>query len=197
MASHKAVLTDDLVRRSVDGDRAAQDELAAACLTQVWRTVYLCSGGGPDVEDLVQTAVVRALTKLPSYRPEGKFPAWLDRVTINVVRQHYRRRKLWLGIVDTLRRTPAPRPDSEATDRRAESRRVLARLAAHMAALRPKYRHAVALSIVRDYSVRDIAEACDCSVEAAKKRLARGRRDLIARLRRDPYCDQIAKELLR
>lgn len=194
-AERTAKIDESLLTRSKGGDRAAREELARVCLPRVWRTVYLSCNGGPDVEDLVQTAMIQTLNDIGQFRGTGDFFRWLDRVTLNVVRQHFRRRylKALLPSSDTLESAADTRGIPE--DRQLESARLLRRLAHHLDHLRPKQRAAVVLSIVQGYTVSEIALITGTNVETAKKRLSRGRQDLVARVQRDPYCRQILKEM--
>jgi RNA polymerase sigma-70 factor, ECF subfamily len=183
-----------IIEKSMAGDRAARDQLAEACLPRVWRTVYLSTSGTPDVEDLVQNAMIQAFNDLPQLREVGSFFPWLDRVTVNVVRQHFRRRYLRALIPssDTLDLNPST--NNIAPDQRMEDSRLLERLAHHLSGLRPKNRMAVTLSLVQGYTVSEIALIVNCNVETAKKRLLRGRQNLVSRIQKDPYCRQILKE---
>ncbi len=195
IADSRVFIRDEIVTRSIAGDSAACDELVSACLPHIWRTVYLCCGKSPDVEDLTQTTIVRVLEKLPTYRGSGKFTAWLDQVTINVVRMHLRRRRFVAELFAQKKLGEPVWTDEVSPDRRAEGRRLLERLAAHLSTVRPKSRMALVLSILHDHSVLEIATAVGCSEEAAKKRLQRGRKELVARLESDPFFADFLKEL--
>jgi RNA polymerase sigma-70 factor (ECF subfamily) len=49
--------------------------------------------GRPDVaEDLMQETLLRAYRSLDTYRPEGKFRAWIFRIAVNLARDWIRRR---------------------------------------------------------------------------------------------------------
>jgi RNA polymerase sigma-70 factor (ECF subfamily) len=49
--------------------------------------------GRPDVaEDLMQETLLRAYRSLETYRPEGKFRAWIFRIAVNLARDWIRRR---------------------------------------------------------------------------------------------------------
>jgi len=50
--------------------------------------------GRPDVaEDLMQETMLRAYRSFDTYRPEGKFQAWIFRIAVNVARDWIRRRR--------------------------------------------------------------------------------------------------------
>ncbi len=185
----------ELIARSVAGEKRAREELATACLPRVWRTVYLSVSNESDVEDLVQNAMIQAFRDLPQFRGTGSFNTWLDRVTVNVVRQHFRRRyvRALIPSSDEMERVPAK--SSCSPDRQSEGHRFLKRLARHLSGIRPKNRMAVILSIVHGYTASEIALTVGCKAETAKKRLLRGRKELVARVQRDPYCRQLLKEL--
>jgi|WetSurMetagenome_2_1015567.scaffolds.fasta_scaffold20435_3 RNA polymerase sigma-70 factor, ECF subfamily len=49
--------------------------------------------GRPDVaEDLTQETLLRAFRSLDTYRPQGKFQAWIFRIAVNLARDWIRRR---------------------------------------------------------------------------------------------------------
>jgi RNA polymerase sigma-70 factor (ECF subfamily) len=185
----------DLLERCLAGDRAAREELARACLPRVRRTVFLATGGGQDTDDLVQATMVRVFAGLRSFRGEAKFSTWLDRVTVNSVREHFRRRTLVYLFPTGESRDAISTPESEGPDRRLEGQRLLERLSVHLAAIRPKKRMALVLSAAYGYSVSEIARLTDCTTETAKKRLQHGRRELVARLGQDPSLRDLLKEI--
>ena len=50
--------------------------------------------GRPDVaEDLMQETMLRAYRSFDTYRPEGKFQAWIFRIAVNLARDWIRRRR--------------------------------------------------------------------------------------------------------
>jgi RNA polymerase sigma-70 factor (ECF subfamily) len=194
-AVHKLRIEDALITRSIAGDPRSREQLAAACLPHVWRTVYLASGGGQDVEDLVQSAMAQAFADLPRFRAEGTFVSWLHRVTLNVVRQHFRRRAVraflpFAGDVEELPDRRAAPPEAALS-----RRRLLDRLAHHLGGLGHKNRAAVVLSISGGYSASEIALIVGCGAETAKKRLQRGREELVARLAKDPAARELIEEM--
>jgi RNA polymerase sigma-70 factor (ECF subfamily) len=61
--------------------------------------------GRPDVaEDLMQETLLRAFRSFDTYRPEGKFQAWIFRIAVNLARDWIRRRprEPSLGLDDGL-----------------------------------------------------------------------------------------------
>lgn len=192
---NKLELSDDLVARSISGDKDALADLATVCLPRVWRTVYLACGGGPDVDDIAQNAIIDAFKGIATFRGTGSFSAWLNRITIRAVYRHSRKRALRTLISSSDNLDTAPDTQSPRPDQRAEERRVFETLARHLSAITLKNRVALILAVVHGYSVTEIAAAEGCNIEAAKKRLQRGRMELGNRLRKDPYLKEILNEV--
>jgi RNA polymerase sigma-70 factor (ECF subfamily) len=185
-----------LLRSCSAGDRDATERLAALCLPRVRRTVALSYGGGADAEDLVQNAMTRVFSKLDSFRGEASFLIWVDRIAINVIKDHFKKRRFIFFSENAEKEGEA----MEATprfgpDRDAERYRLFDRLAGHFATIHPKRRLPLVLSLFQGYTVPEIAALLDLSFDAAKMRLRSGRRDLMKRLKTDPYCRQAILEL--
>ena len=87
--------------------------------------------------------------------------------------------------------------DRERPDDLTERYRLMKVMAGHFGAIRPKRRLPLVLSILHGYTVPEVAAILDISFDAAKKRLHRGRQDLLRRLRKDPYCLKALKEMRR
>ena len=188
-------IDEELIARSAAGDPASREALADACIPIVWRTVYLSCNGGPEVEDLVQGSLMQAFKDLPRFSQKGSFTSWLHRVTLNVVRQHFRRRAVrsLLFMTDEVEKRESTAGLSPAQG--AEGGRFMRRLAGHLAKMGEKNRNAVVLSVVEGYSASEIALVAGCGHETAKKRLGRGRRELVSRLEKDPYFRKLVEEL--
>ena len=192
---HPMEFSDDLIARSVSGDQKAREDLATVCLPRVWRTVYLTCGGGPDVDDIAQNALIDAFNGIGTFRGTGNFSAWLGRITVRAVYRHTRKRAFWSLIPSSDRLETEPDPYTPRPDQRTEERRIFASLARHLSNIKMKNRIALVLSVVHGYSVAEIAAAEGCNVEAAKKRLQRGREELCQRLKKDPYLKEVLGEV--
>ncbi|MEU0958732.1 RNA polymerase sigma factor [Micromonospora aurantiaca] len=95
---------DDLVTRVRAGDREAYDALVAGHTASAYRTAVLL-GAGPDAEDVVQEAFVKAYRKLSRYRAEASFRSWLLAIVANETRNLHRARTRRDGL--TLRAAAA------------------------------------------------------------------------------------------
>ncbi|MFI7289721.1 sigma-70 family RNA polymerase sigma factor [Streptomyces anulatus] len=96
-----------LVIAARKGDRAAGERLAAQYLPLVYNVVGRALNGHPDVDDVVQETMLRALSGLPSLRDPSRFRSWLVAIAMNQVRTR------WSG----LGHRPAP---LEATEEPAD-----------------------------------------------------------------------------
>jgi RNA polymerase sigma-70 factor (ECF subfamily) len=74
-------------------------ELICAGLDRAYRLAGLLLGSGPDAEDVVQDACVRAWQSAGSLRERSAFTAWFDRILVNICRDRIRRRGR-IGFVD-------------------------------------------------------------------------------------------------
>ncbi|SNT50234.1 RNA polymerase sigma factor, sigma-70 family [Asanoa hainanensis] len=76
------------------GDQAALDELAGRVLPLVYTVVARALPGDPDLDDVVQDAMVRAVRELPALREPGQFRAWLMAIVVRQVGTHLHRRRV-------------------------------------------------------------------------------------------------------
>jgi len=74
------------------GDRAAAQELLRQLLPRVRHLVRYLVRHDTDVDDLAQESMVALLKGLSSYRADGSFAAWADRVVARVVFKNVRKR---------------------------------------------------------------------------------------------------------
>ncbi|MFD9835763.1 sigma-70 family RNA polymerase sigma factor [[Kitasatospora] papulosa] len=87
------------------GDRRALDCLVAAYLPLIYNIVGRAMDGHPDVDDVVQNTMMRAVDHLPSLDDPDSFRAWLVAIAV-------RQARTW---GDARRRRPEPLPPDELT----------------------------------------------------------------------------------
>ncbi len=78
-----------LVLAARNGDRAAGERLAAQYLPLVYNVVGRALNGHPDVDDVVQETMLRALSGLPALRDPARFRSWLVAIAMNQVRSRW------------------------------------------------------------------------------------------------------------
>jgi RNA polymerase sigma factor (sigma-70 family) len=80
-----------LVAAAQAGDLRARDELVAAYLPLVYTVVRRALDDDPDVDDVVQDIVLRALRQLPALRSPENFRPWLTAIALRQIGTHLRR----------------------------------------------------------------------------------------------------------
>jgi RNA polymerase sigma factor (sigma-70 family) len=176
------------------GDRRALDVLAAAYLPLVYNIVGRAMNGHPDVDDVVQETMFRAVRGVGELRDPAAFRSWLVAIAIRQVRDSYRDRLAQPPTVES----DAPSPDfADATIERlglsgqrletAEATRWLDDEDGHVLAL---WWQEAAGKLRR----ADLAIALDLSPAHAAVRVARMKerlvtsRTVVRALRRVPPC---------
>lgn len=140
---------------------------------------------GPHAEpsDLLQETFTAAMAAFPRFRGEAAIGTWLHGIAVNVARQHLRRRerRAYAELDEQAHASAQPGPADDA-----QHRRVNARLYAHLDALDDAKRIAIVLHLIEDRSLKEVAALMGASLTATKSRVFWGRRQLLARMRRDP-----------
>lgn len=129
-----------------------------------------------DADDLVQTAVEKALTHADQWRPGSRLDSWIFGIMKNA----------WIDEIRARRRREkihAPPEDGEAVgDRSAAARDTALSVAAAMDHLPEEQRLAVALVLIEGLSYREAAIVMGVPIGTLTSRLARGRETLQALL---------------
>ena len=172
-----------LIRRLLRGDEQAFEAFAEEYVPRLLRFARSrLSGPNRDdlAQDLVQTTLCKALTKIQTFRGDSSLFSWLCACCLNEIRMHYRRaeNRVERQHDDLLLEFPAdPRgswsPDPSlraiAADRSRSVREALNRLPSHYAdVLEWKY--------VERWKTGRIAEELRCGIKAAESQLVRARR---------------------
>ena len=151
-------------------------------------------GGSQEADDIVQNSMSKIFLNLDGFRGESKLTTWIDRITINSVREYFRRRPLvsLFPAGDWQDRRSAP--ESQSPDKNYEKKNLMDAVGVHLSSIRPKKRMALVLSTAYGYTVSEIAEITGCTTETAKKRLQHGRRELLEKMRKDPKLSGLEME---
>lgn len=133
----------------------------------------LCLGDRALADDLAQEALVKAYLSCGGFRDEGKFGAWLYRIAYHTFLDHQR----------SLRPTaPLDRAGGMAGETDSDGAFRYEALYAALAGLPGHERTALLLFYIKGYQVREIAAIMECSEDAVKKQLQRGREHLKLKL---------------
>jgi RNA polymerase sigma-70 factor (ECF subfamily) len=148
----------------------------------------------PDiVDDLIQQTFIRAFRSLPQFRGESAFGTWITRIAINVCLSHKRSesiRKNWMDHLEDLEYAKAAVSDASRYDNpehilQRNERRELVRHGINK--LPERYRKAMWLRYVKDWSYEEITQALEVPMGTVKTWLNRARHQLSRDFRRlDP-----------
>lgn len=172
-----AALRDFLTRRSFE--RRTRE-----LVTPLYRAARALTGNGPDAEDLVQDAYLKAFV---AFR-EGEFTsvescrAWLFRIMINAFRDQYRRRmrrpEVELVVLDEdLERAEDRTLESDlpGPDLLVEANFLREAIMEAVGSLPPEVRVAVVLFFIEQLTYSEIATLAQCPIGTVMSRIARGR----------------------
>jgi RNA polymerase sigma-70 factor (ECF subfamily) len=144
------------------------------------RRILFLQGFCEEVDDAVQEVFIKVYrAQIPA---EEKFLAWFYRVILNTGRDHGRRRKTRLGLMDKLQRiSPDVSTDPPSAPADPALRDALATLS-------PELRECVALRFFADLPLDEIAAAQDIPVGTVKSRLHGAMKQLRRALEENEAC---------
>lgn len=154
-----------LVRRFLEGDETAFDELVSRHRTHVFNICLQMLGSRVDAEDAAQEAFVAAYRGLPKFRMGSKISTWLHRIAINRCISYRRSRRVHF-VLDEEPEAPMERFDE--SDKRRSVNAALQRMSKH-------YRAVLVLKYYRGYSYDEISQVLGWSPEKVKNYLHRAR----------------------
>jgi RNA polymerase sigma-70 factor (ECF subfamily) len=178
-----SVTDEALAARLIGGDQRAFDQLVLRWRDRVVDLARLLVGDADAAEDVGQEVFLRFLRRPGAFDPRRPFKAWILTVTRNLCHDRYRResaRTKYQRIATEERHygpRPAPVPAEEASLREGqeELRRAIAELP-------PRFKEAYVLCAVRGMSYEEAAGVCGCPAKTLSTRLARARKQLVARM---------------
>lgn len=178
-----------LVERCLSGEQAAWEELVKLHTKRVYALCYRFTNKENEAQDLTQEVFLRVFKTLGSFRAgEGSLVVWLNRLTRNLLVDHYRRTKN-LRITDAIEDKLPVLEEKTAQYSRTEGllagREAGEVLQAGLQKLSPELREAVILRDLQEMEYREIARVLNVPEGTVKSRLNRGRAELARVLRRN------------
>lgn len=161
-----------LVAAVLVGDRAAEEALYRRHAPSVLRLATRLLRSNDDASDVLQDAFVAAFEDLGALRDPSAFRGWVHRITVRLVHRRFRRRRL-LGLLGLGQKDDAISLESLADESASQEARVELRwLDGALARIDGSDRIAWMLRHVEGLALDEVAEACDCSLATAKRRIA-------------------------
>jgi RNA polymerase sigma-70 factor, ECF subfamily len=169
----------ELVRQTQSGDKDAFEELVRRHSRRVFGTLAGILGDHDDARDATQEAFLKAFENIGRFEGRSKFSTWLTSIAVNTATETLRRRRPTeplddIAIDEDFRPRQIqqwamdPEEILSATQRNALVREAVSRLPY-------KYRGAVLLRDISQFSTEDAAATLGLSVPALKARVLRGR----------------------
>lgn len=185
----QSAIIENLVRRGADGDRQAQNDL----LAQYWPLIQAVVRGRrarmgaslknrEETSDLAQDVAVEVLQSLAKQQWQGRaaFGAWIRKLAEYQVidAQRFHGRKKRNGAMDTgVDKADRGRMKQTSEESRIDRSRRMEMMMASISDLKEEYAAALILHY-QGYSHAEIGTCLDCSAEAARKLVSRGRAKL-------------------
>jgi RNA polymerase sigma-70 factor (ECF subfamily) len=177
------------------GDGVAIEELFRLHAPLVERVLGRLIGPVADLEDLVQTVFLEAISALSRFRGDASFKTWIISIAVHVGQHYLRagkvRRHVPLELV----------PESELRgepdfDRLLDERRLGPELHRLLDGISSKKRIALLLYVVEAYSIEEVASLMGASQTATRSRIFFARRELKRLLTRSPRLSAHVAALL-
>ncbi len=146
-----------------DKDSDAQERRLVAYAPRVYGLLVRMVGNRDTAEDLTQETLLRAFRAFETYRPEGKFRAWIFRIATNAARDWVRRqgRETVLSLEGGRGGLPPDRGAETTPDAGLARRERTARLEAALARLPQPDREIILLRFYGELAFKEIARATD------------------------------------
>jgi RNA polymerase sigma-70 factor, ECF subfamily len=184
VCTFKETTEQQLVAEAQAGSTIAFERLIEKYERRIFRLAQNITRNREDAEDVMQNALVKAFTKLPTFRGDSSFYTWLVRITVNEGLMGIRRRRWNEVSMDDSGESDGPLLRDEIEDwgpspeQRYSERELQDILAKAIRALGPGYRIVFQLRDVESFSTRETAQALSLSPTAVKTRLRRARLQL-------------------
>ena len=150
----------------------------------VYNLAYRMSNNPHEAEDISQEAFMRAYQSLARFNPSYKFSTWLYQITLNIIRDKFKRKEIDYVSLDT----PIKTDDSEFYPQLADStnnpeqiisqKENLQAIQRAIYSLPVKYREVVVLRHLQDLSYTEIGNILKLPQGTVKIRLYRAREQL-------------------
>jgi RNA polymerase sigma-70 factor, ECF subfamily len=177
------------------GDQRAVEELFHAHAGLVERVLCRLVGPVADLEDLVQTVFLEAISALSRFRGEASFKTWLISIAVHVGQHYLRAGKIRRHVPLDVVPEDAVRGEPDA-DRRLDERRLAPELHRLLDRISPKKRVALLLYVLEEHSIEEVASLMGASQTATRSRIFFGRRELRKLLGADPRLQAHVAALL-
>jgi RNA polymerase sigma-70 factor (ECF subfamily) len=167
MSALAARQPDPRIDAAARGDRAAAEALCRQLLPRVRNLVRYLLRGDTRVDDVAQEALIAVLRGLATFRGDGRFESWVDRIVARATFAAIRRIR--------AETQPGERAPVEGEPVGGETYALRRELAEALDRLPGDQREALVLHFAVGMTVPEIAEAVAAPVETVRSRLRLGK----------------------
>ncbi|MEY3342081.1 MAG: hypothetical protein RLZZ269_1992 [Actinomycetota bacterium] len=161
-----------LVRRAINGDRAALDTVLREEYPRILTACRRLLGRHADADDAAQNALISIARNIGSFDQRSSFSTWVWRIATNAALDEIRRRGR--RDVPSSDRHDFDRPDRSAVSA-IDDRQIVE---AALLRLPLEFRTAVVLRDLADLDYDEIADVLDIPIGTVRSRISRGRSQL-------------------
>lgn len=169
-------ILNDIVKRCVDGDRKAQQELYKTFYGKMMGVCYRYSNNSEDAKDILQDGFVKVYSNLKKYNFTGSLEGWIRRIIVNTAIDHYRKHKN-VHFVDDDEGFILENSKTESADS-IYSQFGESVIMEAVQALSPAYQAVFNLNVIEGFQHKEIAEKLGISEGTSKSNLAKAKRNL-------------------
>lgn len=171
------------------GNREEFSKLIDKYKNMVYNLTYRMCNNLDDAEDLSQEAFIRAFQSLPRFNPSYKFSTWLYQITLNIVRDRFKKKSLNCLSLDAPIETDDSEIYQQHSDHTNNPEDIFARkeksksIESAILSLPLTYREVIVLRHLQNLSYSEISSILKISASIVKVRLYRGRQALKDKLK--------------
>ena len=173
MTEENHIISDNaLISAYLNGDEQAFETLYYRYRKQLYGYLQnLLSGSGIDADDIFEETWLKVINKLPRYRDDGRFSAWLFRLAHNIFIDHIRKyKKHVMQSIDQEDFPDLPEPDHRQPGQELENIE-LGREIEHAVHSLSEEQKEVFLLRQQELSFKEIAEIQNCSLNTVLSRM--------------------------
>ncbi len=169
-----------LVRKTINGDLDAFDELVRRYEGKIYGLAYRFMGNHADASDLAQDTFIRVYQALAGFRGDASFSTWLYRIAANICRDELRKRqrRRSVSIDEMIDASPANVPTADGSyspEETVQRREVQSQVQFCLNELSSDHRLVLVMREIQGLSYEEIASALQCSMGTVKSRISRAR----------------------
>jgi RNA polymerase sigma-70 factor (ECF subfamily) len=167
----------DLVKASLNGDKAAFGEIVSRYRKMVARTVKGMVGDSVFAEDIGQEVFIKLYYALPEFRGEAKLSTYIQKIAVNLTLNEIKRSKRFFSMFS--QKGNSEMYEFEIADQDNEEKREAKEIVGKaLQALDPKFRVIVMMRMLQGYSTKETAEILDLPLGTVLSRLSRAQEQL-------------------